>query len=882
MEKEKIMTQNVHIVPHMHWDREWYFTTEESRILLINNMEEILTRLETDESYPYFVLDGQTVVLEDYFAVKPENKERVKKLVQQGKLIIGPWYTQTDELVVGAESITRNLLYGLKDSAEFGEPMKIGYLPDSFGQSEQMPHIYQGFGINRAIFWRGMTEYNGTKNSEFIWKSAGGDQVTTLLMPLGYAIGKYLPDETEALKKRMDKNFKELDERATTPHVLIPNGHDQMPIQQNIFEVIEKLKGIYPEREFFLSNYDELFEALEEHQDSFETVKGEFLEGKYMRVHKSIYSSRMDIKAMNAYLENRITNLLEPLASLAHVLGFEYHHGLIELIWKEMMKNHAHDSIGCCCSDKVHQEIVERFRLVEEKVDRLIDFYKRRIVDAMPNVPHQDKLTVFNLLPYKRDEVIETTLISKEKEFVLVDTDGNHADYEIVHQEIIDPGLIDRQIVHYGDYDPFIKYQIQFKDEVPAFGYKTYRIERGEHSNLKVNEDRSELENEFYKITFNTDGTINVLDKELGKTFENLLRVEDGADDGDTYDFSPLKEDFIVTNEKVKADISFNKSSLTETAKISYELAVPKNLESRKLQKCDGSVGVQFIVSLKKGTKRIDIQAEYNNQAEDHRLRVLFPTGYNSEFSVSDHQFGSIERKVIEPTMAVWEKEGWDERPDAINPMLSYVGLHNEEDGFALLSNSTREYEIVGEDFDTVALTQFRSVGVLGKADLLRRPNRPSGIALPTPDSQMKGEVKLEFAIVTHKGDTISGRVPNSAKEYLTPIVTYNKIVHDAMKLNPVDFNTPQEFSLFEQNDDNTVLSVVKKSETDEGIIVRLFNPSRTKKLNSRLTFHTDVDKSEEVNLNEEKLKDLQIEEGQYTLKHNYCSQKTYKFYTNK
>ncbi len=119
------MAKNVHVVPHMHWDREWYFTTEESRILLVYDMEEILTMLETNPDYPYYVMDGQTAILEDYFAVKPENRNRVKKLVQEGKLIIGPWYTQTDEMVVGAESIVRNLLYGMRDCREIGEPMMI-------------------------------------------------------------------------------------------------------------------------------------------------------------------------------------------------------------------------------------------------------------------------------------------------------------------------------------------------------------------------------------------------------------------------------------------------------------------------------------------------------------------------------------------------------------------------------------------------------------------------------------------------------------------------------------------------------------------------------------------------------------------------------------
>ena len=188
------MANQVHIVPHMHWDREWYFSAEESKLLLLNNMEEILEMLENNEDYPYYVLDGQTAVLEDYLALKPKNLSRIVNLVKKGKLIIGPWYTQTDEMVVGGESIVRNLLYGHKDSQTFGEPMNIGYLPDSFGQSGQMPMILNGFGITRSIFWRGTSERMGSNKTEFYWTSDDGSKVLTQLLPLGYAIGKYLPD----------------------------------------------------------------------------------------------------------------------------------------------------------------------------------------------------------------------------------------------------------------------------------------------------------------------------------------------------------------------------------------------------------------------------------------------------------------------------------------------------------------------------------------------------------------------------------------------------------------------------------------------------------------------------------------------------------------
>ncbi len=140
------MVRHIHIVPHFHWDREWYFTAKESQILLAVDMEEILNRLETDPEYPCFVLDGQTAVLEDYLEAVPENEARLRRLIQEGRLIAGPWYTQTDEMVVGGESIVRNLLYGKQDCEKLGPRMMIGYLPDSFGQSARLPQILNGFG----------------------------------------------------------------------------------------------------------------------------------------------------------------------------------------------------------------------------------------------------------------------------------------------------------------------------------------------------------------------------------------------------------------------------------------------------------------------------------------------------------------------------------------------------------------------------------------------------------------------------------------------------------------------------------------------------------------------------------------------------------------
>ncbi len=307
-----------------------------------------------------------------------------------------------------------------------------------------------------------------------------------------------------------------------------------------------------------------------------------------MRVHRSIFSTRMDIKAANTRIENKITNILEPLASLAYSLGFEYHSGLIELIWKEIMKNHAHDSIGCCCSDKVHKEIMNRFFLAEEKVDRLIDFYMRVIVDAMSKEIALDKLTAFNLLPYEREAVVKGEIITKMKNFNLVSDDGEEYDFQVINKEVVDAGLIDRQIVHYGNYDPFVRYTIEFtkmknfnlvdedgkeydfqvinkevvdaglidrqivhygnydpfvrytielKDVIPSMGYKTYLIKEAEGViNSEEGKKADKVENKYFNITVNENGSLNILHKDTNTLYENVLLIEDGADDGDEYD----------------------------------------------------------------------------------------------------------------------------------------------------------------------------------------------------------------------------------------------------------------------------------------------------------------------------------------------------------
>ncbi|ELH6323718.1 hypothetical protein Q9Y73_003299 [Escherichia coli] len=705
----------VHITPHMHWDREWYFTTEESRILLVNNMEEILCRLEQDNEYKYYVLDGQTAILEDYFAVKPENKDRVKKQVEAGKLIIGPWYTQTDTTIVSAESIVRNLMYGMRDCLAFGEPMKIGYLPDSFGMSGQLPHIYNGFGITRTIG-----------------------------------------------------------------------------------------------------------------------------------------STRMDIKIAHARIENKIVNLLEPLATLAWTLGFEYHHGLLEKMWKEILKNHAHDSIGCCCSDKVHREIVARFELAEDMADNLIRFYMRKIADNMPQ-SDADKLVLFNLMPWPREEVINTTVRLRASQFNLRDDRGQPVPYFIRHAREIDPGLIDRQIVHYGNYDPFMEFDIQINQIVPSMGYRTLYIEANQPGNVIAAKSDAEgiLENAFWQIALNEDGSLQLVDKDSGVRYDRVLQIEESSDDGDEYDYSPAKEEWVITAANAKPQCDIIHEAWQSRAVIRYDMAVPLNLSERSARQSTGRVGVVLVVTLSHNSRRIDVDINLDNQADDHRLRVLVPTPFNTDSVLADTQFGSLTRPVNDSAMNNWQQEGWKEAPVPVWNMLNYVALQEGRNGMAVFSEGLREFEVIGEEKKTFAITLLRGVGLLGKEDLLLRPGRPSGIKMPVPDSQLRGLLSCRLSLLSYTGTPTAAGVAQQARAWLTPVQCYNKIPWDVMKLNKAGFNVPESYSLLKMPPVGCLISALKKAEDRQEVILRLFNPAESATCDATVAFSREVISCSETMMDE-------------------------------
>src|ERR1700687_2098257 len=190
------------VVPHTHWDREWYQPFQDFRSRLVRLMDRLLDLLERDTAFAHFHLDGQTIVLEDYLEIRPQNRARLRRLISAGRNAIGPWYVLPDEFLVSGESIVRNLQIGHRIAGEFGGSAKVGYLPDQFGHIAQMPQILAGFNIDCAAVCCGVGA--DVTQTLFIWEGLDGTRVFTAFMPRsGYSNARSLPEDIDALRQRL-------------------------------------------------------------------------------------------------------------------------------------------------------------------------------------------------------------------------------------------------------------------------------------------------------------------------------------------------------------------------------------------------------------------------------------------------------------------------------------------------------------------------------------------------------------------------------------------------------------------------------------------------------------------------------------------------------
>ena len=890
------MKRKIHVIPNSHWDREWYFTTSRSKVYLMKDLGDVLNTLENDPEFKYFMVDAQGSLLDDYIKWRPQDKERISKLVNDGRLVIGPWYTQTDQLVISGESIVRNMYYGMKRCESFGKYMNVGYVPDSFGQSGNMPQIYRQFGIEDTLFWRGVSD-DMVKHTDYNWRGDDGSVVFTTQIPFGYYIGGNIPEEPEENEEFWQKEcLEKAGGRSATRHIYFPNGFDQAPVRTNLPQLVKERNEKDPENEYVISCIEDYIKDVKSENPELEEVQGELVIAKHMRIHKSIFSSRSDLKVMNTQIQNYVTNVMEPLLTISYNLGNEYPHEAVAEIWKLLFENAAHDSIGSCISDTANEDVYVRYKQARDIAVNLVELHSRLIATNVKNDADMT-FTAINTLPQKRkDTVIVKTYVPGGK-FAIIDEKGNDVDYTIIKSRDLTDYVLSQTIM----LDPSRKFYVPDQvlevtmaikaNDVPALGYVQYSIDTQKDSH-KETADKKVLENKYYTIEVEENGSLTIVDKANNVTYKNQGILVENGDDGDSFNYSPPRKDMEVFSNESKCTVKISGSDIYDQAEIHFDMVVPADLDERAEGKVSVTMLVDMTVALRKDSKVIDFNVKVDNKGLSHRLCVLFDSQIVSAFNYADQQFGLIkrpnyyekemklymesmnnktEKKAGIQELANWanDQSTWQEPPISIEPTQSYVSLTDGKTGIAVIPQGVREYEVL--DDSKIRLTLFRTYGFMGKENLIYRPGRASGERIiETPAAQLLKEMEFNFGFTSYAGDINDSDIDTLAKQYNTnlEVYTYAEFLNGRLIFSQreIEGQNAKIHSLFE-TEGNLVVSAVKKAEEDDGYIIRLYNGKDHKDLDDKIKFNFDIKEAYYTNLKEEKTEEIKVENNTISVK---------------
>jgi len=844
------------VASHAHWDREWYAVFQEFRMRLVDLIDEAAGLLEDQESrFVAYNLDGQAVVAEDYLEIKPDAVERLRRHVSSRRLLVGPWYILPDEFLVSGEALVRNLLRGKRIAERLGHFPNVGYLPDCFGHVAQIPQILLGFGVDNIVFWRGLGLERPAP--EMFWRSPDGTKVFGCHMVEGY--GNVCTSDKKTYREKLDL-FRERIEfhRAYSRSGLglLMHGVDHAPVDPDVVKIIDDLNREYDDMEFRHGSFEDYIDLLRERQCSeWPTFDGMLRDTKRHEktgavVLNGILSARIYLKQANADCEIEMARWAEPMAAIDRLMFGGDRRGFLDNAWMWLLRNQPHDSIGGCSIDRVHQQMMTRFqwcRDISDSVCRRV-FHKLTCGEASERKDY--RIAVFNPMPFAVSDLVEADIPLVKTEWEPIEyADGARFDPQKTIRSVRlaaqDGTSIAAELVGVTDgleYYPNVRECAPFRnavkarvrfwaDDLPAMGYRQFRVmPLNAHPARTVSllTDQRTMENEHLTVRVEPNGTLTVTDKASGKTFQNLLYFEDGGDVGDEYNYSPPMKDQVVTTLGGPAQISvLHDGPGAATLGIEYVLSIPAEAaidrEGLELRDRNGEffadraarrveLPIRGEVTLGKAARFIRVKVTVDNQARDHRLRAMFPTGLAAERVSALQQFDVDSLPVmVEPV----DPKVWTEDQPEQYPHHGFVDMADERNGLAVFARGLPEFEVTRDAARAIAITLLRCVGRLSRGHFLTRGEH-AGPVLATPEAQCFGRYEFDLAVYPHAASWPAARVLEFSQQFLAGLKTFTPL--------PSLAAGDGSMSLLSLDAQGVMIDALKPAEDGQSTVLRLTN----------------------------------------------------------
>ncbi len=809
------MKNKMYVISHTHWDREWYMSFESHRARLVELFDALITTMENNPDYKYFHMDGQTIVIEDYLEIKPFMKPRLDALIKAGRIQVGPWYVLQDEALISGEANVRNMIEGFKYCKENGYPItKVGYMPDAFANISQMPQILNGFGIDCAVFGRGIGAifYNNTvgeteNGKELIWEGADTSKVMGVMFTDWYNNANEMPTDEEKCKEKMDKMISAFKSRAGTKHWLGMNGCDHQPVQKDLPEALSLARRLYgDEIEIVHSNFNEYIAALRPEMENFGHISGE-LTGQKTTGHSPLSdtaSTHQPLKIKNHRVQNLFEQQSEPISVMSYLCGDEYRSEFLRYGYKKLMQNHPHDSICACSCDDVAIQMSARFDCARDVSEYVRNEAAEYIANNIDTSSLGDKnIVVFHTNPFKTKGVVTAEIWLKEpQDFYITDCEGNvvnaHIDYQGGDKFTF---KLPKDKFRIAIFDH--KYIVKFPVSLSGVGYTVFKVNFGTAESIKTDlvvGDRG-AENKYIKFSIEENGTITLFDKKSNSEYKGLNVIEDGIDWGNGYNYKGVPNETRLYATATEISLK-EKSEFFATYQIKSVLDIPKGIDKEN-NRLPVTIrhDITTLVTITADSRRLDFSLNLNNQSENHRLRALFTTNIDTPYVYADGQFDVIKR-TIQPA-ETWQNPCYNQR------LQAFVSIEDETKGFMVASRGQNSYEVLRDGQNTIALTLLRSVGTFGDWSWGKMPN---------PLMQVKGDITLSYSVIPFAMD--------EKNEAYSEGYAFNSDQLFAFTTEKHEGKLAQSKIFAEMTGDFIRCTAIKKAEESDDIIMRLCNVS--------------------------------------------------------
>ena len=767
------MKRKIYVVSTTHWDREWYSTFQQYRFRLVRMLDDLIDNMEKYPEYKYFHLDGQTIVLDDYLRIRPQNKSRLEKLIKDGRIFIGPWYCMPDEFLISGEGLVRNLQKGREICDSFDtEPMKNGYVCDIFGHNTQMPQIFKNFGMNSAGLFRGVGSYG---KDTFLWEGADGTRILTNKFSEYYNYSEFYficraPFEQQELdKEKLINDFKafysEFKHTFANDSVLLLDGVDHIDMEPELPEIIKILNDNFENLEFIHASHNQFIEEIITNSDKLEVLKAPLYKvgtnTTSNSVLKNVLSSMVHLKQANDYCETNLSLVAEPL-DLYTDMAREYYRydknfrsaaprsDYFNDAWTYIIENQPHDSICGCSITNTHIDNEYRFKQAKEIIELMKNDALEELTQALDTTGTENDgaIIIYNPSQNKLSgtkEILFQIENSKQKNFLRIYDDKNTEIPYVVTD-------ISNDIIRVAPMRTLIKmpevtnYTLALNLDIPPCSVKvlTYKFE-SPNARVPGNAINQTLPHRYLGsmktafniidngkliIEFKENGTLKVQNKETGKIYDNVLTYENSADIGDGWNYyQPVINTSYLTS-AANSSIGYEIDS-PDFARVRIHTSIDIPITSDHKKRCDEfkSFEIETIVTIIKNSTQINIKTLVDNKHFNHRLRVLVPTNINSNKFKTLTPFDLCEWNVI--------KNDWNntmEIETGVTPNQGLVFIKDKKDLIAIYNKGLYETAVSDTSDKIIALTLFRSF--------------PNEVGKYTSDmGKMQRKIETEYAI---------------------------------------------------------------------------------------------------------------------------------------